>query len=204
MTQTQTVQVGYGKANLSSTLATYACMKVTAPFARVSAASSGPKVGSAMVTAVGSHQINGVLINNQVQHPNGTVILLTASWKRGGSPIRDGALFIRLRFGAPHYNVLAKVPLGAENICGDSFVIFSGTGDIMNADELLERGIEVQRSYVSRFMDEEELGECFILNRLAPESIKRPELVTIATPDGTKLVEVSQAPTRRMVFRRTK
>lgn len=198
----QTVSVGYGKVNLSSTLASYACMKVTPPFVRVSAANSGPRVGQPSAVPVGTHDINGVLISHQVQHENGTVILLTASWKRGGAPIRDGALFLRLRHGAPTYNIIAKVPLGRENICGDSFSVFAGMADIMNADELRAIGIEVNRSYVSRFMEEEELDECFQILQLSPGAMPRPVMTEISTPDGTEMKEVPQVPTRRLVLKR--
>ena len=198
----QTVSVGYGKANLSNTLATYASMAVSAPFVRVSAVTSGQRVGKGNAARVGEHDMNGVVITQQVQHPNGTVILLTASWKRGGASIRDGALFVRLRHGAPTYNVVAKVPTGQDNICGDSFTLFSGSADIMNADELALLGIQVNRSYVSRFMDDEELEECFQIVQLARETVARPSLTAISTPDGVQYREVAQLPSRRLVLRR--
>lgn len=198
----QTVSLAFGKANLSSVLATYGSMKVTAPFVRVSAATSGQRVGQQTSSPVGTHDLNGVIVYQQVQHENGTVLLLTASWKRGGSPIKDAALFLRLRLGAPTYNILAKVPTGRENICGDSFSMFSGSADIMNADELLSLGIEVGRSYVSRFMDSEEIDECFSINQISAGSTPRPLITEITTSEGTQVKEIAQVPTRRLVLRR--
>jgi hypothetical protein len=199
----QTISIGYGKANLSNTLATYASLKVTAPFNRESALSSGKRVGSSHVSNVGNTDINGVLINQQVAHENGTIILVTASWKRKGSGIRDGALFLRLRHGAPSYSIQAYVPTGYDNIYGNNFTVFSGSADIMNADELLLMGIQVSRSYVGRFMEHEELEECFSITRIGQETAPRPVLTAIATAEGMQLKEVAQLPVRRLLLRRS-
>ena len=199
----QTVTLAYGKANLSSSLATYGSMKVTAPFERVSAANSGERVGQNRYDRVGTSDINGAIVSTNVRHPNGTVILLTASWKRGGAAIRDGALFVRLRHGAPHYNISARLPTGRESICGDSFIAFSGMADILNVDQLGLLGIQVNRSYVSRFMDQEELGECFTISQLSRETIPRPSLTAIETPAGVEMREVAQEPSRRLRFNRS-
>lgn len=200
--QKQTISLGYGKANLSNTLATYACMKVSAPFNRVTAITSGERVGRSSAVQVGGHEMHGVLVTQQVQHENGTIILLTASWKRSGGSIRDGSLFLRLRHGAPTHNIIATVPTGRENVCGDRFSMFTGMADIMNVDELGAVGVEVNRSYASRFMDNEELDECFQIVQLSKATAERPVLTAISTTDGLQMREVAQAPTRRLIFRR--
>lgn len=196
-----TVTLGYGKANLSSMYATYASMKVTEPFNRVSGVTSGRAMGTKTVTQVGSWEHNGALLSASVAHASGTVILLQAKWMRGPSVIRDGGLFLRLRPGAPVYNIIAAVPTGHENQCGDSFVMFAGPADIMTVDELKMVGLEVPRGYVSRFMDHEELAECFRIVKVAEEGIPRPQLSAIATPEGIKIREVAQAPRRRLILR---
>ena len=200
--QEQQVQLGYGKANLANVLATYASMKVTAPFNRVTAIQSGKRIGQQHTTPVGRHDLNGALINSTVAHPYGTVILITASWKRRGASVRDGALFIRLRFGAPTYSIQAKVPVSHESICGDSFTVFAGMGDIMNADELALLGILPNRAYLEKFMSLEELEECFTITQLAGESAPRPSISAVAGPNGTVVREVLPAPQRRLIIRR--
>lgn len=200
--QKQTIQLGYGKANLSNTLATYACMRVSAPFNRVTAVTSGERIGRSNARLVGGHEIHGVLVSQSVQHENGAIILLTASWKRGGGSIRDGSIFLRLRHGAPMHNIVAYVPTGHENICGDRFIMFSGMADIMNIEELQAVGIEVNRSYASKYMEMEEIDECFEIQQLARATIERPVMTPISTVDGIQLREVAQAPGRRLLLRR--
>lgn len=199
---TQTCSIAYGKANLSTTLVSYACMKVSAPFNRVSAVTNGVRVGRSNAVPVGTHEMNGVLISQQIQHENGTVILLTASWKRSGGSLRDGSLFLRLRHGAPTHNIIAKIPTGLDNVCGDRFSMFTGMADIMNVEELGTVGIEVNRSYASRFMDEEEIDECFQIVQLSKGANPRPALTAINTVDGVQMREVVQVPNRRLVLRR--
>jgi len=197
-----TVTIGFGKANMSNTLATYGAMKVSAPFARISAVTSGASRGAQSRMQVGQFEHTGVLITAPVEHPLGTVILLQASWKRNGAPLREGALFLRLRVGAPLYNIMAFIPTGWENMCGDRFMMFSGYADILNAEELEQQMIEINNSYIRRFMEEEEIGECFEILESQPESIPRPSLKAISTPTGIQMREIADTPTRRIILKR--
>lgn len=198
----QAVTLSYGKATFSNTTATYAVMKVTPPFIRVTAVTSGKRIGGNHYTLVGQYEHNGGLSRTTVEHPNGTVLLLQVSWKRGGAPIRDGALFLRLRAGAPMIEVCSFLPLDHENMQGDRFVSFTGYADIMGAEELMLLGIQVPRMYTDKFMTMEELEECFSLRQLASETIGRPQLSAIATATGVELREVAAEPQRRMILRR--
>lgn len=197
----QVIHCGYGKANMASVLATYAAMKVTPPFHRVSAATSGKRAGQQTVTNVGTWRETGVLISAPVEHPQGTIILLQTKFMKGPMLLRDGGLFLRLREGAPLYSIMANVPTGPENVCGDQFLMFSGNADILNADELRLVGLDVPRGYLSRYMDPEELQECYRIVMVNEGHIPRPAISAIATPTGVEMREIAQAPTRRLRIR---
>lgn len=197
-----TVHLGYGKANFDTIGATYATMKVEPPFKRNSAYTSGQRSGEQRVTPVSLHpDRHGVLLTGNVQHDEGTIIVLQVAWNMKGSPIRDGALFLKLRIGAPLYNVMAFIPGNHANICGDQFMIFSGEADIMNLDDLEAAGIEANRGYVSRYMEQDELAECFRIVEVHPARQARPSLEAIATATGTEMREVAQMPARRLILR---
>ena len=197
------IDLGYGKANLSDLLATYASLKVTAPFTRITAINSGKQMpGSSMSTPVGRFDLNGALLNAKVEHPNGTIILVQTSWKRNGVGIRDAALFFRLREGAPLYDVRARVPIGRENICGESFMIFNGYADLLTPAELKLHSIEPHRNWATSFLNPEEIGECFIVTQQRAETIPRPTLQAIATAEGVQMREIPQTPNRRLNLRR--
>ncbi len=197
-------KVSYGKANFSNVLSTYGSFKISPPFVRVTALTSGKRLSnsSSSVIPVGRFEHNGVLISQAVEHTAGTVILLTSKWMRGPKVLREGALFVRLRDGAPWWDVVASVPTAADNVCGDSFSMFNGRGDILTADELKLLSIEVGRTFIGRFMNEEELNECFRLVKLGESTIPRPAISAIATPSGIEMREIAQEPLRRMVLRK--
>lgn len=197
----QTLTLGYGKANLKNTLATYATLKVEPPFIRVAAVGAGKRKGQTAIN-VGTHEVYGVLLTAQVEHENGSVICLQCQWKRNGAPIRDGALFLRLRAGAPLYNINASVPMAPEAICGNSFLIFSGYADILNAGDLQLLGIKANDQWVNRFTDEEELAECFSISKIMSETAGRPVITAISTPTGVELRETASMPQRRLIMRK--
>lgn len=197
-----TVTLGFGRVNFKNSSATYAAMKVTAPFNRATAITSGTRAGQQTVTQAGTWSGNGALLSVPVMHSLGTVIELQVKHMRGPSVIRDGALFLRLRVGAPLYNIIASVPTESENICGDSFQIFSGYADIMSVEELKLIGINVPRGFISRFMDMEELSECFRVLVAAAETVPKPAVGLIETPSGVEMREIAQPPKRRMIIRK--
>lgn len=197
----QRIKVGYGKANYPSILASYTALKVTPDFVRVSAATSGKRVGQNQYHHSGVLELNGGIVQSDVEHPNGTVILLQATWKRGGSPVRDGALFMRLRVGAPMWSIRAKVPTAAENTIGEYVEVFQGYADMMNAEELGLLKLKVNRSFTEKFMSEEEVEECFAAHQLHRETVARPSLTAIHTPTGVEMREVPATPKRRLNVR---
>lgn len=199
----QYIRCGYGSITLTEIGVTYACMRVKPSFDRMSAINAGKRnPGSKKATQVGPYQHNGTLISDTVAHPNGTVILLQASWKRRGVPLRDGALFVRLRAGAAMYSVNARLPVDENNLCGEYFSLFSGYADIMNEEELALLGVHPGRHYTERFMADQEVEECFSIQELQAEMKPRPGTVAIATPEGMKLRELAQMPNRRIIIRR--
>ena len=199
----QIVDLGFGKANTSNTIASFAAMKAAEPFTRVTAVGSGKRIkGSDHSLPFGRLDMNGSLVNMKVEHENGTILLMQVSWKRNGTPIRDAALFIRLRHGAPLYAVHAKLPLGRENQVGESFQMFQGCGDILNAAELQVAGLVIPRNYASNFMIVEELKECFVIRKLRDETQAKPTLTAIATSEGVKLREIPSEAPRRLRVRR--
>lgn len=198
----QICTLGFGKANLSNTLATYSCMKVTGPWLQVSAVTSGKRHGMNQAAPVGVHEMSGSLITGRSEHENDTIIKVQASWKTMQVPVRDAALFFKLRAGAPLYRVDARVPTGPENHFGDLFTIFSAYGDLMNSEDLYEAGIALPRQYADKFMQEDEVEECFVLTQVQPETMARPIKTAILSASGVQYEEMAQRPQRRIRLRR--
>lgn len=194
----QTVEIGYGACNYSNTGAKVAVMKVEPPFKRSLAATSGAMRGGPTRHNSGTLDLHGFLVSQRSEHDNGTILLVQVGWTRSGSPIREGALFFRLRAGAPQYRVTAKLPVTAENRYGDRFTTFTGFADILNEADLVVAGLQVNRRYTERYMSEEELEECFEISVVTPETTPRPSLSAVSTPEGLQMREIAQMPSRRM------
>lgn len=196
------VQLGYGKANFATVRATYAAMRVVAPFVRASAATTGRRVGSFTKVLAGSIDDFGAILQCSVEHDPGTVILLQVSRTRNNVPISEGALFLRLRSGAAHYRIEGKVPTPAQNRCGDRVMIFSGNADFMTPEELeQECGIQVNRGYISRFMSAEELEESFNIVQVSPEISPRSVVQTVMGEQGEVKTSMGSMPVRRLRLR---
>lgn len=195
------VRLGYGTANFSNTAARYANYKVSAPFHRTSSLTSGRQTGNKVSANPGRHSHSGYLVQENVEHPVGTILLLQVSWFRSGAPIRDGALFLKLRDGAPVYNINARVPTDYGNTFGDMFQMFSGMGDVLSVEDLARENIELNASYEKKFMSEDEQEECFSIVQISPGRLPRPALVEIESPTGTVLAEMSDTPVRRLRLR---
>lgn len=200
----QQVTLGFGKANFPNTYASFTCQRVSAPFVRDSGVSSGRSMGfnSGQEYMVGAVTEHGSVYVRPVEHEQGRVLLLQTGWRRNGVPIRDGAIFLRLRETAAKWEIRFKVPLDHGNVIGADFIGFTGRADILSADELGTFGLEVPRSYRQKFMSEEEVDECFVLRRLEEERSPRPNLMIVGAGKEAKIVEVAQAPSRRIVMRR--
>ena len=196
------VTLGFGAANYPSIRMTTGNMRVRPPFIRESAVTSGKPSGIGMYTLAGRVSAFGSWSSRPVEHPEGTIILLQSGWKRAGAPLRDGAIFIRLRDGAPEYKIHSKVPLCAENACGDRLLAFHGRGDILSPDELIMYSIEANSSYRNKFMQADEIDECFIIEITAAETAPRPALKAVIVDGERKVIETAVAAPRRLTFRR--
>lgn len=197
-----TVSVGYGRVNLKQCICLLSSMLISPDFRQNSASASGRKMGAMTRTQVAAEEDAGILLSAKVALPVGSIINLTVKWMNGARPLRDGSLFFRLRGDGPLYQVMAMIPTDRDTICGDRFSIFTGNADLLTLADLQEAGIHVPPSYVDRFMDPQEITESFRLLQLAPERAPKAKRQQITTPTGIQMVEVAQAPRRRIIVRK--
>lgn len=201
----QTVLVGYGKVTFSSVSASFASFVVRPKFDRTTAGQSGRASGNKQVAQAGQFAHQGTLINQMTMLDDGAVVLVTSRWTRNGSPVRDGAIFLRLRARAAYYSIVAVVPVHRDSVCGDRFTMFAGHADLLGSDELSLLGIEPPPVYVAKFMQPEEIDECFEINQMVAEVEPPPtqRVVEIVTPAGVEeRIVTSSVPRRRIQLRR--
>ena len=201
----QRVRLGFGKVNLKTQLATIASLRLRPRFIKDSAITSGKRDPKTLIyNPVSAHpEINGSMQSDMVTHPNGTILLIQSQWRRGGSPIRDGAILLRLRQEAALINVVAKLPHGPDSILGDTYSVFQGNADILSPDEAMSlHRIALPGRYIDQFFDPEQIDECYEITELVPERVSKPVVTMVATSQGVVTTEVAAAPSRRMRFRK--
>lgn len=194
------ITTAYGSINLSNKSMSVASFKVSPPFQRVTASTSGRvRQRSSQPATSGGH--GGGFSQTISEFEEGTVILYQASKSRRGSLVSQGSIFLRLRKSAPLLQVIAKLPTGPEGVLGDSFTVFTGHADLLNADELRVLGIEVARKYRAAFMVEAEVGENFAIRELAQGTAPKPVLIAVATSTGVEIKATAAEPNRRIRLR---
>lgn len=202
-TSEQRVRVGFGSVNLKNQSAKLAAFRVEAPYRRESAVSTGKTNSNWEKYPVSQYeQVNGIMYNAYTTHPNGTILMLQSSWTRGGSPIRDGAIYLRLRQEAAMLNVEARIPHGPDSRIGSSFMVFQGHADILSADDALVYKISTPHHVIDRFFTPEEVDECYEITQIIPESAPRPAHALVHTAQGAQVCEIAPTPQRRLTFRR--
>ncbi len=199
----QRARLGFGKVNLPTQLATFAVFRMKAG-SKESAIDTGKRdIGTIHISPVSAHpQVNGYMNRDFVTHPNGTIIMLQASWKHGASSIRDGCILLRLRQDAALLNVVAKLPTGRENLIGDSFSVFEGYADILSPDEAALHKVVIPNNFIDKFFDPDEINECFTIQEVRPARADKPVMSLVSTAQGVVMQEVIAAPARRMRFRK--
>lgn len=195
------VLIGVGKANLSTAFASYSSFAVSAPFLREGALNKGKRIGAWTTTNVGTTDHNGVLHGVLLDVPEGTVVLVQASGRRNGSPVRDAAVFLALRAHGPLVSIEARLPLGRDNVLGESFTLFRANADILGVEDLDILGIEPSDNFKDRFMNDEEIDECFNVQVLMDGLVPKPRAEEVVSPEGVIMRALPQAPRRKMRIR---
>jgi hypothetical protein len=198
------VTLAYGKVNYKNSGMTAAALRVVAPFKRESASNTGQLDHGSRehIQATRYKDIGGGFTRQRVGHPEGTLIVLQATETRRGTLYSEACIFIRLREGADMMSISACLPPSNESIIGNRVQIFVGEGDILTPAEVRLLGIDVPRQYIQRYCNEEEVGELFEVSVVRAGNISKPQLVAVATSEGTVVKAVGQEATRRINLRR--
>ncbi len=199
------VKLTAGKINLSRSSQTLTSFKVTEPFSKVFASSSG-KTGpgkKSYAKSTAHPELGGGFTTADVLHPEGTIVLLQAMRTRNGAGYASAGLFLRLRSHAAMLAIKSVLPTGPESLLGDQILAFSGCADLISVEELRTLGIEVPRSYVNNYMEQEEVDELFSIQVIRAESQPAPSMVRIATSKGVVTKAVASEPVRRIRVRRS-
>lgn len=195
------VTVGFGRINLSDKSMTLACLKVSPPFAKTAASSSGRVRSRSCVDSTTRPSTGGGFTLTVSDFEDGTVILYQAARSRRGSPVSQASVFLRLRASAPLMRMTVALPHGPESVLGDSLTVFTGHADVLTYSELRVLGIEIPKRYREAFMERDQVAESFSFTQLADGKAPRPAFMAVATATGVEVKAVAAEPGRRIRLR---
>lgn len=189
--------MAYGKFNFAEYAGSIAVLLVKPPFLRESAVNAGVARGAKTRTMPGSIDIHGAFISQQIELAEGSVIALQVARTRRGARQYDGTMFIRLRAQAAHIRIAMLMPPVTQRRF-DAQTVFEGNADFMSVDDLADIGIVVSPQYGERFLDVNDIEQCFRLTEISPERQSRGVVQVVHTAEGDKTVRLATAPVRRM------
>ena len=198
----QPVSLGYGKINFDNMSATLTAFVIEPGFVRNFPSKKFSRRGRAQSFPCSQYpDINGTLMLDTLEIPDGVVICLQASQRRNAIAMRDGAVFIRIREQGPMLVVNASIPIHRESLIGTSHLVFQGRGDLMSLDDLAESGSTPTNGWIQGFMDSEEIIQCFDIRELDSEQAPAPKLERIVNMSGNTVTLQSAIPSRRIRVR---
>lgn len=196
----QTVQIGYGKVNLSHRSMTLAGFVVEDGFKRTLVSKRYEKIGRTGLQPVSQYpDIDGWLYTDNVAVPEGTIILIQVSSRLNGMPVADSGVFIRIRKDGAGVLIQAKLPAGGM---ASSHVVFSAHGDILDRDMLPGEGIELPRNYAATYLSRDERDELFNITEVTPARTAAPKLEVHISDSGEEVKLNVVTPQRRMRIKR--
>ena len=201
---TQRVSLTYGKINLKNSSLTLASLRITAPFKRESAANTGraEQHSKDFIQSTRFRDIGGGFTRQRVIHPSGTLLSVQATKTKNGVLNAEAVILLRLRTGADMLSINIKLPTSPDSLLGDTLQAFVGEADIISWDELRILGIDCPKSYQNRYGNEDEIDELLEINVVRKGNISKPQLVAVATSEGTVVRAVGTEAVRRVKIRR--
>lgn len=196
----QSISIGFGKTSFSRSSVSLSAHAVEAPFARQFPSKVYSRRGKLQSFPASQYpDINGTMYLDTLEIPNdGGIIMLQNSHRMRGSPIRDGAVWLRLREQGPALTVTAILMPSHESLLGERFLCFQGRADLISLEDAAESGIQPGPSWVDGFMQEDEIAACFEIHELSPELSPKPKLERVRTMSGGEVTLTVSQPGRRI------
>lgn len=198
----QSISLGYGKANFDTNSVTIATFAVSSGFARTFPNRVfGVKGRVQPFPASHYPEINGTLMLATFDVPDGNIIAVQASHRVRGMSMRDGTVFIRAREQGAMYAITAVLPTHRDSLVGTGHLVFQGRGDLVGLYELDEMGMSPNQGYVDGFLDPHELAECFDIRQLDDPISSAPKVEHAINMSGEAVTFTSSVPRRRIRVR---
>lgn len=201
------VRVGFGSytfKNFSGSLAAYSVGVDKGKIFATYASKAYPAFGSPVNLPLSFRpEINGVMCQTTLTVPEGAVLSFVARRRTMARPFADGAFFVRIRKEGPLHSVNLVLPNAQEMLSGARVSAFYGNGDLLTAEDVRNLGYPLDVQYENRYMDEEEIRDCFDFEVVHPGKTPSVEISTVTGIDGKSVTVTVERKARRMRIRKT-
>lgn len=187
-----------GSVVLATRSVTFNPMRMQAPWQRDSAIESGrQRMGTKSWHAAAHTKTEKGFFTYQVEHNDGTVVMLVARATRNGVNYAEGTLFVRLRESAPPLRVNLTLPTAPRvTILGDTFTVFQGRGDIMQPEELRILGFQIPQKYQIAQCNPQEIADLFEWESIG-QGAPKPVFQATTNSDGqVRVIATAERPVR--------
>lgn len=194
------VRVAYGKVTFPASSGSLACLTVDPPFYKKFTSFS--MLPSSMSYPASSRpDIHGRILSYwPVSFPVGTLIMLQAQHTVSGLRVRDSAIFLRLRNGAPLLTVSYLTPVSPLSYFVDNKVVaFAGEADLLTHEQIRDIGFVPPASFVSNYCNEDERDELFLIDVIREELVPMPVYQEVVNLKGETVLVQKPALPRRMI-----
>ena len=198
----QAVSIGYGKVTFDSSSVSLVCFAVEPTFARDFPAKKYPQRGRVQTFPASQYpDVNGTLMLNTLEVPDGAILCLQSSHRSNGISMRDGAVFLRVREQGPLLVINSNLPVNRASLLTSTHVMFQGRADLLSLDELADEGILPNKGWIEGFMEPDEISQCFDIEQLDSEKSAPPKVEVLTGMSGEKVALKTSQPTRRIRVR---
>lgn len=198
------ITVGYGRISFSSKSALFSAMVVSDGWVRSAPSSHFQKRGATVVTNASAFaDINGRMMLDTLDNvPDGVIICLQGSHSQGATPMRQGAVFVRVDSTGPVLCVSFNTPISRESTIRENQCLsFTGRGRIIPIKQVASYGVRMPAGWMHAYTDVDEIAECFNIAELRPELAPSTKVSLATNPDGEEVV-VHAVEKKRAIRRR--
>lgn len=142
------------------------------------------------VTNVGRNGVNGKWYSNILTHVDGVVLVIKQTDSFSGAIHRQGMIAVRLRVQGTGLHVVSKV---CANQQPRRVTALACRGDLLDTQQFRNLLGSAWRDSYNYYMDEEEINECFDIQKVAPAIAREPQIEIIGTVTGESVAAIKRA-----------
>lgn len=142
-----------------------------------------------MLAALDRYEAHGKWFNATLKHNKDLILSIRVSKYVNASCRASCVLLLRLRKGADLIQVDVQTPPDAL-AAHERLPVFTGHADIISPEEAQMHGARLSQGILRNMVDPRDVSQHFSVQVVSAGTVDKPELRTISTKSGEKVVEV--------------